>query len=97
MRQKLQIRRYVMPKSLAPPPSLRLAALAQGRSGRSLLFGIMASEIIPVLLIRSLALATSHNTEYAKCPFGLSPLRSEPPPATSLIPKPLGEILKNKP
>jgi len=29
-------------------------------------------------------------------PFGISPLRCEIPPATSPIPKPLGEILKNK-
>jgi len=28
-------------------------------------------------------------------PFGISPLRSEIPPATSLIPKPLCEIIKN--
>ena len=48
------------------PPSLRYG-------GHSLLFGIMASEIIPVTLSRSLTLATSHNTEYAKLPFSFSP------------------------
>jgi len=44
------------------------------------------------MLTRSLSLATSHNSEYAKWPFGISPLRCEIPSATSLIPKPLCEI-----
>ena len=76
-----------MPKSLAPPPSLRsVGLLAPFRHNG---FGNNSGSAR-----RSLTLATSHNTEYAKLPFGISPLRSEIPPATSLIPKPLSEIIK---
>ena len=73
---QLLIHANVMPKS--PPPVAPFRHNGFGNNSGS--------------ARRSLTLATSHNTEYAKLPFGISPLRSEIPPATSLIPKPLAEI-----
>ena len=81
-----------MPKSLAPPPSPSASSGSVGSLApfRHNGFGNNSGSAR-----RSLTLATSHNTEYAKLPFGISPLRSEIPPATSLIPKPLCEIARN--
>ena len=72
---------------IARSPSLRYASVGSLAPFRHNGFGNNSGSAR-----RSLTLATSHNTEYAKLPFGISPLRSEIPPATSLIPKPLGDI-----
>jgi hypothetical protein len=70
---------------IARSPSLRSGTLAPFRHNG---FGNNSGSAR-----RSLTLAASHNTEYAKLPVSISPLRFEIPPATSLIPKPLSEIL----